>query len=108
MILEPTTYRILIVDDDEDDFFITNQYIKNIKGYNFNVEWRYDYKSAMEDVCKKKYDLYLVDYYLGAKTGLDFIKEAFQKKCDEPIIILTGRAAPELDAEVMHAGLLII
>ncbi len=58
----------------------------------------------MEDVCKKKYDLYLVDYYLGAKTGLDFIKEAFDKKCDEPIIILTGRAAPELDAEVMHAG----
>ncbi len=104
MLVEPTTYRILIVDDDEDDFFITNQYIKNIKGYNFNVEWRYDYKSAMEDVCKKKYDLYLVDYYLGAKTGLDFIKEAFKKKCDEPIIILTGRAAPELDAEVMHAG----
>lgn len=104
MIVEPTTYRILIVDDDEDDFFITNQYIKNIKGYNFNVEWRYDYKSAMEDVCKKKYDLYLVDYYLGVKTGLDFIKEAFEKKCDEPIIILTGRAAPELDAEVMHAG----
>ena len=104
MIVEPTTYRILIVDDDEDDFFITNQYIKNIKGYNFKVEWRYDYKSAMDDVCKKKYDLYLVDYYLGAKTGLDFIKEAFQKKCDEPIIILTGRAAPELDAEVMHAG----
>lgn len=104
MTAEPITYRILIVDDDEDDFFITNQYIKNIKGYNFNVEWRYDYKSAMQDVCKKKYDLYLVDYYLGAKTGLDFIKEAFEKKCDEPIIILTGRAAPELDAEVMHAG----
>ena len=104
MTVEPITYRILIVDDDEDDFFITNQYIKNIKGYNFNVEWRYDYKSAIQDVCKKKYDLYLVDYYLGAKTGLDFIKEAFDKKCDEPIIILTGRAAPELDAEVMHAG----
>jgi len=101
---ELNTYKILIVDDDEDDFFITNQYIKNIKGYNFKVEWRYDYKSAMQDVCKKKYDLYLVDYYLGAKTGLDFIKEAFEKKCDEPIIILTGRAAPELDAEVMHAG----
>ena len=104
MIAELNTYRILIVDDDEDDFFITNQYIKNIKGYNLKVEWRYDYKSAMQDVCKKKYDLYLVDYYLGAKTGLDFIKEAFEKKCDEPIIILTGRAAPELDAEVMHAG----
>ena len=104
MFSDLSSYKILIVDDDEDDFFITNQYIKNIKNCNFTVEWRYDYKKAMEDVCSKKYDLYLVDYYLGAKTGLDFIKEAFEKKCDEPIIILTGRAAPELDAEVMHAG----
>jgi two-component system, sporulation sensor kinase E len=104
MFSELSSYKILIVDDDEDDFFITNQYIKNIKNCNFTVEWRYDYKRAMEDVCSRKYDLYLVDYYLGAKTGLDFIKEAFEKKCDEPIIILTGRAAPELDAEVMHAG----
>ena len=53
MISELNTYKILIVDDDEDDFFITNQYIKNIKGYNFNVEWRYDYKSAINDVCQK-------------------------------------------------------
>ncbi len=104
MISENTTYKILIVDDNEYDFLITKQYIKNIKGYNFNVEWRYDYEGAMNDVCEKKYDLYLVDYYLGANTGLDFIKEAFEKKCEEPIIILTGRAAPELDAEVMHAG----
>jgi PAS domain S-box-containing protein len=104
MISENTTYKILIVDDNEYDFLITKQYIKNIKGYNFNVEWRYDYEGAMNDVCEKKYDLYLVDYYLGANTGLDFIKEAFEKKCEEPIIILTGRAAPELDAEVIHAG----
>ena len=104
MFSELSSYKILIVDDDEDDFFITNQYIKNIKNCNFEVEWRYDYKRAMEDVCSKKYDIYLVDYYLGAKTGLDFLKEALEKKCDEPIIILTGKGAPELDAEVMHAG----
>ena len=104
MFSELSSYKILIVDDDEDDFFITNQYIKNIRNCNFTVEWRYDYKRAMQDVCEKKYDLYLVDYYLGAKTGLDFIKEAFDNKCEEPIIILTGRGAPELDAEVMHAG----
>ena len=99
-----SSYKILIIDDDEDDFFITNQYIKNIKGYNFKVAWRYDYKGAMEDIISKKYDLYLVDYYLGAKTGLDLMKEAITNKCEEPIIILTGKGTPELDAEAMHAG----
>jgi len=104
MFSDLSSYKILVVDDDEDDFFITHQYIKNIKGYSFEVEWRYDYKSAMEDICAKKYDIYLVDYYLGAKTGLDFIREAMINKCDEPIIILTGKGKPELDAEAMHAG----
>jgi PAS domain S-box-containing protein len=104
MFSDNSSYRILVVDDDEDDFFITNQYIKNIKGYNFEVEWRYDYKGAVQDVCEKKYDLYLVDYYLGAKTGLDFIREAMAQKCEEPIIILTGKGTSELDAEAMHAG----
>ena len=104
MFSDLSSYKILIVDDDEDDFFITHQYIKNMKGYKFDVEWRYDYKGAMEDICSKKYDIYLVDYYLGAKTGLDFIKEAVANHCDEPIIILTGKGTPELDAQAMHAG----
>ena len=97
-------FKILILDDDEDDFFITDQYIKNIKGYNFETEWRYDYKAALAELSEKKYDLYLVDYYLGAKTGLDFIREAHERKCEDPIIILTGKGTSELDAEAMHAG----
>ena len=104
MFSEQSSYKILIVDDDEDDFFITHQYIKNMKGSKFEVEWRYDYKGAIEDICAKKYDIYLVDYYLGAKTGLDFIKEAVANNCDDPIIILTGKGTPELDAQAMHAG----
>lgn len=104
MFSDLSPFRILVIDDDEDDFFITNEYIKNIKGYNFVVEWRYDYKGAFSDICEKKYDLYLIDYYLGAKTGLDLIKEAMAKNCDEPMIILTGKGTPEIDAEAMHSG----
>ena len=104
MFSDLSSYKILIIDDDEDDFFITNQYIKNIKGYNFKVAWRYDYKGAIEDILSRKYDLYLVDYYLGAKTGLDLMKEAIANNCEEPIIILTGKGTSELDAEAMHAG----
>ena len=31
--------RILIVDDDEDDFFITSDYIKEIEGGRFIIQW---------------------------------------------------------------------
>jgi PAS domain S-box-containing protein len=104
MFLDRSDFRILVLDDDEDDFFITNEYIKNISGYNFKVEWTWDYNVAMDAICSKKYDLFLVDYLLGAKTGLDFIKDAASRKCDEPIIILTGKGNAAIDVEAMHAG----
>ncbi len=104
MFSDQSHFKILVVDDDEDDFFITNEYIKNMKGDNYIVDWRYDYQGALEDICSKKYDLYLIDYYLGAKTGLELIKEAISNRCEEPMIILTGKGTPEVDAEAMHAG----
>jgi PAS domain S-box-containing protein len=104
MLPERSDFRILILDDDEDDFFITNEYIKSIPGQNFKVDWTYDYNVALQNLFERKYDLYLVDYFLGAKTGLDFIKEAFEAKCQEPIIILTGKGNPLIDVEAMHAG----
>lgn len=104
MFLDRSEFRILIVDDDEDDFFITNEYIKNIPGNNFIVDWCNSYDHALDLICSRRYDLYFVDYFLGIKTGLDFIKEAIAKKCEEPIIILTGKGNPALDMEAMHAG----
>ncbi|HTB52195.1 MAG TPA: ATP-binding protein [Ferruginibacter sp.] len=101
--LNNTAHRILIIDDDEEDFYITSEYIKKIPGYSFVIEWSYDYKEAMKRISNKQYDLYMVDYYLGAKTGLDFINEAV-KECDDPIILLTGKGNHMIDKEAMHAG----
>jgi PAS domain S-box-containing protein len=98
-----TAYRILIVDDDEDDFFITSEYIKNIPGGSFIIEWSFEYKEALMHIVNNNYDLYVVDYYLGAKTGLDFIKDAI-KESDSPIILLTGQGNHKIDMEAMQAG----
>ena len=78
--------KILIIDDDEDDYFITSEYIKSIPGSNFTIEWCYEYNAAVDHICTGKYDLFFVDYFLGAKTGLDLIKEAIEMKCEQPFI----------------------
>jgi PAS domain S-box-containing protein len=96
-------YRILIIDDDEDDFFITSEYIKNIKEYDFEIDWSFEYKEALTHIGNNHYDLYVVDYYLGAETGLDFIKDAI-KQSDAPIILLTGKGNQKIDMEAMQAG----
>src|ERR1044072_4451612 len=89
--------RILIVDDDEDDFLITSEYIRHIPGSSFTIDWCYKYDDALERMCGGSYDLYFTDYRLGAKSGVDLLKEAVDRNCEVPIILLTGKGNREVD-----------
>jgi PAS domain S-box-containing protein len=96
--------RILIVDDDEDDFIITSEYIRHIPGTSYDIEWCHRYEEALQHMMKGNYDLYFVDYRLGAKSGVDLLKEALQNNCEEPIILLTGKGNYNVDIEAMQLG----
>jgi len=104
MISSPIEIRILIIDDDEDDFFIIREYMRKISGWSFIIDWCYQYDHALELICGGKYDIYFVDYLLGAKTGLDLIKDAMKNNCEEPIILFTGKGNQQIDIEAMKAG----
>ena len=100
---KPLTH-ILVVDDDEDDFFITSEYINKISDRKFKIDWCYKYADAINHIRKHHYDLYFIDYYLGARTGLDLIKEAASLECEEPMVLLTGKGNQIIDREAMTAG----
>lgn len=99
-----TSPKILIVDDDEDDFIITSGYIKDIKNSSFDIEWASSYAAGVAKMATGVYDLYFVDYRLGAKSGLDFLAEAKKIECNNPIILLTGQGNYNIDLEAMHTG----
>lgn len=96
--------QILIVDDDEDDFFITSDYINSIPGNNFLVDWSYNYNDALERLTSNRYDVYFVDYRLGIKTGMDLLTDAIANGCEAPIILLTGKGTQEIDVKAMESG----
>jgi PAS domain S-box-containing protein len=96
--------RILIIDDDEDDFILTSGYLKAIQDRVLDIQWCYNYKTALQQIASKAFDLYLVDYRLGAKTGIDLLKEAMNMNCEEPIILLTGKGNSNIDKQAMEMG----
>lgn len=96
--------RILIVEDDEDDFLIIEACIKDIPEKEFRIDWCYDYSDALQRIGKGLYDLYFVDYLLGAKTGLDLLKEAIAIGTEEPLVLLTGIGNRDLDVQAMNIG----
>jgi len=99
-----TNARILIVDDDEDDFIITSEYIHSIPGNSFKLEWCKNYHDGLKRLLASEFDLYFVDYRLGAKSGVDFLKEAVSHNREEPIVLLTGKGNYEVDIQAMQLG----
>src|SRR5215213_786453 len=102
--VKPPIVKILIIDDDEDDFFITSEYLKQIQEYQLQIDWCYRFNDAVQHLKNRRYEMYFVDYRLGAKTGLDFLKEAVRLGCEEPIVLLTGKGNKDVDIEAMQMG----
>lgn len=104
MLPSHSTTRILIVEDDEDDFLIIEACIKDIPDKEFLIDWCFDYDDAMQRISEGRYDIYFVDYLLGGKTGLELLQEAIALGCEEPLILLTGIGNRDVDIQAMTIG----
>ena len=96
--------RILLVDDDEEDYLITSEYIRRIPGKKFIIDWCPGYEEALTKICNSDYDIYFVDYLMSPRTGLELLEDAVRNSCDEPIILLTGKGNHQIDIQAMEAG----
>lgn len=96
--------RILIIEDDQDDFLIIEACINDIPDKAFLIDWCYDFDEALRRIAHANYDIYFVDYLLGERTGLELLREARSLNCDEPLILLTGIGNREVDVEAMTIG----
>jgi len=96
--------KILMIDDDKDDFMIVQDIIKDIIHHKYTIDWRPSFEEGLKAIDEKKHDVYLIDYKLGAKTGLELIKKAIGSGCEAPMIILTGENNFEVDEQAMKAG----
>jgi len=96
--------RILLIDDDEDYFFITRDLLTDIEGATYNVTWIPDIRMAHRALTTQHYDVCLVDYQLGQETGLDFLRAAIREGVKVPIILMTGQGGRKIDIEAMNLG----
>jgi len=97
--------KILLVDDDEEDFIITMDVIEEISSSRkYRLYWTASYEDAVKSIISQSHDVYLIDYRLGAHSGLDLIEQAIELNCTSPLILLTGQGDMEIDEKAMKAG----
>jgi PAS domain S-box-containing protein len=96
--------EVLLVEDDADDYILFKEYFSEIQGRNYRLTWADTFEKAVTEVSSGKYDIYIYDYLLGAKTGLDLIRFTLDKGIEAPIILLTGLGSHEVDMKAMEMG----
>jgi len=96
--------RILLVEDDEDDYVLTSEALQLLDSYQFEILWVTSPQQASEKLSQNDVDICLLDNQLGAKSGLAVLKDAQQRGCLTPIIMLTGQTDATLDKSALDAG----
>lgn len=96
--------RILIVDDDEDDYILTRGVLDEVYGEQVEVSWIASCEPARVALMSGEYEVCLLDYHLGEQTGLDLLRQVIASGCRTPIILLTGMDDRDTDVEAMQAG----
>ncbi len=96
--------KILLIDDDEDDFFLTKELFEEMPGYNVQVDWTPTIEEGVKSLKNNSHEVYFVDYLLGANTGIDFLRNAGQLGNTHPIIMLTGKGDHHIDKMAMELG----
>ncbi len=96
--------RILVIEDNPEDFQILQVLFSKIKHRKYELENVTSLSKGLATLRKREHDAYLVDFQLGPDSGMDFLKEAAAMKCDAPIILLTGFGDHEMDLKAMALG----
>jgi PAS domain S-box-containing protein len=102
--VENEPIKVLLVDDDQGDFEMIRVMLSKTEHQEFKLDWVSNYEEALDAFKATAHDVYLLDYFLEDRTGLDLLKEARDRGITAPIIMLTGRGSRAVDMEAMELG----
>lgn len=96
--------KILLVEDDEDDYLITKDVLGDMQDVDIELVWVQDYDEGLLYLAENEVSVCLVDYRIGAHTGLQFLEVAKGRGLKCPVILLTGVGQRDIDVAATEAG----
>ena len=97
--------RVLVVDDDEEDFLILRDLLVDYAQERFDLDWVGTLAEGIAALRANQHDVFLVDYQLGPDNGMDLVRLAVAEgSAHRPVIMLTGQGNPDVDREALAAG----
>jgi CheY-like chemotaxis protein len=98
--------QVLMIDDDENDAMLVRHMVGKMPGAGCQLHWAGSYDQGLKALGEIDWDICLLDYQLGAHTGLDLVVESRGRGIDCPFLLLTGAGSHAIDLQAMRAGVM--
>ncbi|XDD51216.1 ATP-binding protein [Leptospira sp. WS92.C1] len=97
---------VFLVEDDEEDFILLKEYLKDIPYPEYTIFRFKDVQSALDELKNNsfQYDIFIIDHFLGSYTGMDLFAEIRSLLGDVPAILISGLSAEELKSIAFRSG----
>jgi FixJ family two-component response regulator len=96
--------RVMLIDDDDDDASLTRNLLSRVDDVRYELDWVSTFGEGLASVGRAEHQAYLVDHQLGARTGIELVKEARLAGSLAALIMLTGQRDRATDVAAMDAG----
>jgi DNA-binding NarL/FixJ family response regulator len=93
-----------MIDDDENDAMLVRHMIGKMPEPACQFRWAGSYDQGLKELAEFNFDLCLVDYQLGAHTGVQVVTESRTRGVKCPFLLLTGAGSRSIDLQAMRAG----
>jgi diguanylate cyclase (GGDEF)-like protein len=96
--------RLLIIEDDEEDFDLVEALLSRAPETRFEVVWATSVEAGLRRLASESFDACLVDDDLPGRSGLDFVEVAMRRGFERPIILLSENADEAFEYRAIEAG----
>ncbi|HJT56143.1 MAG TPA: ATP-binding protein [Ktedonobacteraceae bacterium] len=104
MTIETHSTTVLLIEDDEEDYILLQKVLAKVASTRYKVQWEQHFEAGLKHMLREDHDICLVDYRLGANSGIELLKAARRQGYNLPIILLTGAGGGDIDIQALQAG----
>lgn len=99
-----TPLKILLVEDNDQDAFLVEEYLKMEKKINFTLKHVEQLQDGIKCIIEQSFDIILLDLKLPDAEGLEVVERMHAAALDIPIVVLTGFDDESLGIKAVQSG----